>query len=64
MSGRPTRRGSIGPAVLIGCAAVVMAGGRLVPTLREVPVVVWLVALALLVIAGGVIVRNRRSGDR
>ncbi|QCR44766.1 hypothetical protein C1N91_15715 [Curtobacterium sp. SGAir0471] len=64
MSRRPTRRDSLTPAVLIGCAALVMAGGRVVPALREVPVVVWVTSLALLVVAGLVVIRNRRPGDR
>jgi len=50
--------------VLVGCAAVVMAGGRVIPALREVPAVVWITTLALLVVAGVVILRNRRPGDR
>ncbi|WP_058750494.1 hypothetical protein [Curtobacterium oceanosedimentum] len=64
MSRRPTRRHSIAPAVFIGCAALVMAGGRVIPALREDPVVVWVTSLALLVVAGVVILRNQRPRDR
>ncbi|MFJ3029543.1 hypothetical protein ACIPEQ_11945 [Curtobacterium sp. NPDC087080] len=64
MSRRSTRRGSIAAAVLCGCAAVVMVSGRMVPALREVSAVVWITTLALIVAAGVVIIRNRRSGDR
>lgn len=64
MSRRSTGHGTVVPAVLVGCAAVVMAGGRVIPALRAVPAVVWITTLALLVVAGVVILRNRRPGDR